>query len=242
MDKKTALVTGGTSGIGQAVAIEYARNGWDCILWYNSNIEGAKEVQACVRDLGVQCFLVSVDFTQAVEVESAIQDVASETIDSLVNNAGGYSSLIRFSELNYQALMSSMAVNFSAAFLLSAAVFDSMMGNGFGRIVNISSIAAKYGGSAYSMQYGCAKRALEGVTRTLSREGASKGVLVNTVRPGVIDTEFHRRLEKDMASRVEMIPMKRMGTCDEVAKVVYSLGSHDNTYITGQTVTVSGGE
>lgn len=111
-----------------------------------------------------------------------------------------------------------------------------------GRIVNISSIVAKYGGSANSLAYGCSKRALEGLTKILAREGAGYNILVNTIRPGVIDTVFHRKFPKDMDKRIAMIPVKRMGRPMDVAGMVYFLGSEKNNFITNQVVTVSGGE
>jgi len=133
-------------------------------------------------------------------------------------------------------------INAFVPFVISSAVFIKMKRNNFGRIVNISSIAAKYGGSAYSMHYGCSKRALEGITKTLSKEGASCNVLVNTVRPGVIDTDFHKKFPKDMQERIKIIPLKRMGQVEEVADMVFFLSSDKNTFITNQTIGVSGGE
>ncbi len=133
-------------------------------------------------------------------------------------------------------------VNVFAAIAIAGRVFPGMQERGFGRIVNISSVAAKFGGSSHSLHYGCSKRALEGLTRTLAREGAAGNVLVNTVRPGVIDTDFHKRFPKDMARRIAMIPVRRMGTPDEVADMVFFLGSGHNTFITNQTLAVSGGE
>jgi NAD(P)-dependent dehydrogenase (short-subunit alcohol dehydrogenase family) len=133
-------------------------------------------------------------------------------------------------------------VNTFAPILLTANIFMRMKEKSFGRIINISSIAAKYGGSGYSMHYGCSKLALEGLTKTLSREGAEYNVLVNTIRPGVIDTEFHKKYPKDMEKRIAMIPLKRMGTPKDVADMVYYLGSDENKFITNETIAISGGE
>ena len=119
---------------------------------------------------------------------------------------------------------------------------EEMKERAFGRIVNISSIAAKYGSSSSSMHYGCSKLALEGISKTLAREGAKDNVLVNTVRPGVIDTEFHKKFPKNMEKRISMIPAQRIGKPSEVADIVYYLGSEANTFITNETITVAGGE
>ncbi|MHC1699617.1 MAG: SDR family NAD(P)-dependent oxidoreductase [Humidesulfovibrio sp.] len=240
--KPVVLVTGATSAIGAAVSRLYAAAGWELILWYRSRPEEAEALAAELRQAGAACASERVDFADARSVEQAVQALRGRRVDALVNNAGGYAAQKRFSELSHAEIMDSLAVNFTAPFLLASALFEGMAARGFGRIVNISSVAAKYGGSAQSMQYGCAKRALEGITRTLAREGAAQNVLVNTVRPGVIDTGFHRRLGRDMEARIGLIPMRRMGTAAEVAELVHSLGSARNTYITGQTVAVSGGE
>lgn len=240
--RRTALITGATSDIGQAVARAYATGGWDLVLWHRSRDAELAALVAELEGLGARCARERVDFSDAAAVEGAVAQARGQAIDALVNNAGGYAVQKRFCDLSHTEVMESLAVNFTAPFLLAAALFEGMARRGFGRMVNISSVAAKYGGSAMSMQYGCAKRALEGVTRTLAREGAQKNVLVNTVRPGVIDTGFHRRLGRDVQARVGLIPMRRMGTAAEVAELVFYLGSVGNTYITGQTVAVSGGE
>lgn len=240
--RRVVLITGATSDIGQATARAFALDGWDLALWHRSRETELAALVAELQTLGAQCSFERVDFVDSSALEQAVQRSRSRSIDALVNNAGGYAMQKRFSELSHAEVMDSLAVNFIASFLLASALFEGMADRGFGRIVNISSVAAKYGGSSQSMQYGCAKRALEGITRTLAREGAEKNVLVNTVRPGVIDTGFHHRLGRDVAARVGLIPMRRMGTAQEVADLVHYLGSGRNSYITGQTVAVSGGE
>jgi len=241
-DLPVVLITGASSAIGAAVARRYAADGWELQLWHRSGGQRVRDLEAELEALGVRRSWTQVDFKDAPAVERAVEPLRLARVDALVNNAGGYETLEHFSTLGHAEVMESLAVNFTAPFLLAAAVFEGMAGRGAGRMVNISSVAAKYGGSAQSMQYGCAKRALEGITRTLAREGAPCGVLVNTVRPGVIDTGFHTRLGRDMAVRTERIPLGRMGTPEEVAEVAHFLGSFRNTYVTGQTIAVSGGE
>lgn len=236
------LITGATSDIGRATARAFAAGGWDLALWHRSGEAELADLVAEFLALGLLCTCKQVDFSDTLALEQAVESVRTQPIAALVNNAGGYAVQKHFSQLTHAEVMESLAMNFTAPFLLASALFEGMAERGFGRIVNISSVAAKYGGSAQSMQYGCAKRALEGITRTLAREGAQDNVLVNTVRPGVIDTGFHRRLGRDVSARVGLIPMRRMGTALEVAELVHYLGSERNTYITGQTVAVSGGE
>ncbi len=163
-------------------------------------------------------------------------------VNSLINNAGSYVVNKHFTELTMDEIIDAFKVNAISPILLASYVFQNMKENRFGRVVNISSIAAKYGGSAYSMPYGSSKRALEGLTKTLAKEGAEYDVLVNTVRPGVIDTDFHKKFPKDMKKRTALIPVKKMGIPDDVAEMVFYLGSDKNSFITNEILTVAGGE
>jgi 3-oxoacyl-[acyl-carrier protein] reductase len=147
-----------------------------------------------------------------------------------------------FDELKLEDLEKVFGVNAFAPILIISAIYQNMARRKFGRIVNISSIAAKYGGSKVSLPYGSAKMALEGLTRTIAKEGARVNVLANTIRPGVVNTEFHQKFKKNMTARIKLIPMKRMGTPEEVAELAYFLGSDKNTFITNETIAVSGGE
>ena len=243
MKKRLLMVTGGATGIGLAILRRFVQEGWDVLCHYHSNEETAKEIRDEILGLGMKCDLIQADLSTEEGIAGLVASVQNRAVDSLVNNAGAYVAQKHFAEISLAELSKSFLVNLAAPFLLSSALFPAMCARGFGRIVNISSIAAKYGGSPFSMHYGCFKRGLEGTTRTLAREGASKGVLVNTVRPGVIDTSFHKNYpKKDLNARLELIPVKRMGTAKEVAELVFYLGSEVNAYITGQTVAVSGGE
>jgi 3-oxoacyl-[acyl-carrier protein] reductase len=240
--KRTVLITGITSGIGFETAIKFAEAGWDVLGHYHSASVEAERLKGALSKFGVQCQLWQADLTSETETVALISRLDSHTVDSLINNAGSYVTHEHFTQLTAEAIMKTFAVNTVAPILFAGGLFDRMKERGFGRIVNISSIAAKYGGSSESLHYGCAKRALEGLTRTLAREGAPYNILANSVRPGVIDTEFHRRFPKDMKKRVEMIPLKRMGRAEEVAELVFYLGSDRNTFVTNETIAVAGGE
>lgn len=240
--RKLLLITGGASGIGLAILRRFVAEGWDVLCHYHSNKEKARQVQDETLALGVGCELIQADLSSEEGIGHLVNSVKSRAVDSLINNAGSYIVQKHFSKMTTADLSQSFLLNLAAPFLISSALFPAMCSRGFGRIVNISSIAAKYGGASFSMHYGCFKRGLEGSTLTLAREGAAQGVLVNTIRPGVIDTSSHQKYPKDMRARLELIPVKRMGSANEVAELVYYLGSELNTYITGQTVAVSGGE
>lgn len=236
------LITGGAAGIGLAVLRRYISAGWNVLCHYHSSEVQAETVRDECAASGADCELIRADLSNEAGIAHLLERINGKAVDCLVNNAGAYIVQKHYAELDFADLSASFAVNLAAPFLLASRVFSGMCQRGYGRIVNVSSIAAKYGGSPLSMHYGCFKRGMEGITRTLSRAGAEYGVLVNTVRPGVIDTPFHGKYPKDMQARIQMIPSKRMGSAEEVAEFIHFLGSDLNTYVTGETVAVSGGE
>lgn len=239
---RTVLITGGAVGIGRSIALKYALNDWNVICHYFSSHERASSVKHEINDIGQRCSLIQGNLSSMEDIEDFIEEIRYIKIDALINNAGGYVSEKHFTNLRYKDLLETFTLNIFAPILISSHVFINMKESNFGRIVNISSIAAKYGGSRSSLHYGCSKCALEGLTKTLAKEGADYDVLVNTIRPGVIDTNFHSKYPKDIETRIAMVPLKRIGTPEEVAEVVYFLGSEKNTYITNEVVTISGGE
>lgn len=241
-NKKTVLVTGATSGIGYEISKKFAMENWNVLCHYHSNEEKAQELKEVIVRQGVECYLLKADLSEEREIKNFAGNLKEFKIDSLINNAGTYMVSKHFSELTIDDMSKTFMVNVFAPMLLTSVIFMSMKERGFGRIVNISSIAAKYGGSSYSMHYGCSKRALEGITKTLAKEGAEYNVLVNTISPGVIDTEFHKKFPKDMSKRVQMIPLKRMGMTKDVADMAYYLGSDVNKFITNEIIAVAGGE
>lgn len=240
--KRTVFITGATSGIGIEIALEFAANGWNIVAHYYSSKASAEGLKNKIQALGRRCDLLQADLSSRDEVESLIKKSEEFNIDTLINNAGTYIAVRHFTGLSLDDIMDTFMVNAFAPILLSAKIFKHMKEKRFGRIVNISSIAAKYGGSSNSMHYGSSKRALEGITKTLAKFGAEYNVLVNTIRPGVIDTDFHKKFPKDMKARIDMIPMKRMGWPEEVADLIYYLGSDKNTFITNEVIAIAGGE
>jgi len=242
LKKRTVLITGVTGGIGSETAKLFAREGWDVAGQYSLSESKAKELAKSIDRVGARVRMFKADLSTKAGIQSLANKIKKLDIDVMINCAGTYLVDKHFSELTADEITRTFMVNTFAPMLLSSIIFKRMMENRFGRIVNISSIAAKYGGSERSLHYGCSKRALEGLTKTLARCGAGSNVLVNTLRLGVIDTDFHRKFPKDMKKRVAMIPLKKMGDVKDVAEFIYYLGSDKNTFITGETITMAGGE
>lgn len=239
---RTVFITGATSGIGSAVALKFAAEGWNVIFHFNSSGQKVEELKRKLNRLNTQFQFLKADFSSESQLRTLSAKLDALKIDSVVNNAGTYTVSRHFSELTIKNINDTFMVNSFAPMLLTTRIFMRMKERKFGRVVNISSIAAKYGGSSFSMHYGCSKLALEGLTKTLARDGAEYNVLVNTVRPGVIDTDFHRKFPKDLKKRIAMIPLRKMGVPGDIADIVYYLGSDKNSFITNETITISGGE
>lgn len=240
--KRTVLITGATGGIGKETAIRFAQEGWNIIGHYFSSEEKAKQLKKAIDKFKVNCHLFKVDFSSKKEVHSFVDRIKKFNIDSLINNAGTYILSRHFTKLTIDDITDTFMVNAFTPILLAAHIFTQMRKRHFGRVVNISSVAAKYGGSSNSLHYGCSKLALEGLTKVLAKEGAQYNLLVNTIRPGVIDTEFHQRFPKDMKKRISMIPLRRMGRAADIAEMAFYLGSDKNNFITNEVITISGGE
>jgi len=240
--KKTVLITGVTSDIGIKTALRFAEENWHIAGHYFSSGGKLEKLKKNIKNCGARSSFFKADLSLEKSVTDLVGKIKKLNIDSLINNAGTYLVNKDFTKLSVKDLVETFMVNIFAPVLISSAVFPNMKKRRFGRIVNISSIAAKYGGSNQSMHYGSSKLALEGVTKTLAKEGAKHNVLVNTIRPGVIDTGFHKKFPKDMKKRTAMIPLGRMGKPEDIADMIYFLGSEKNKFITNDTITISGGE
>jgi len=236
---KTALVTGANSGIGYSTVKLFLTNGYRVFAHFNS----APQELNSITDNNL--ILLKADFSKLNETEDLFNQVLmkTDTIDVLVNNAGLYHSVDDFSELDLEIFNKVMNVNLKSPFLLSKRFIELMKKFNRGRIINISSIGVKYGGSPNSMPYTVSKSALEAMTLSFSKEGAKYNILVNALRVGVTNTKIHNNSKgKNMKNRIEMIPLKRMAEASEIAEYILFLASEKSNFTTGSIITVAGGE
>ena len=242
---KRILVTGASSGIGAATAELLAAEGAVVGVHYHRKKAEAQKLIEKIRAAGgraegFEADLLSRD-ARARLVPEAIGRLGG--LDGLVNNAGAVIGPVPFLELDETAWSQTFLLNVESPFFLSQAAFKHMQKAGGGKIVNISSVGVKFGGSPSTLHYSAAKAALEGVSLGLAKAGAAHHVLVNVIRPGVIETPFHAiKSKNEWDARVQQIPLKRLGTPLDVARMVLFLLSPAGDFITGQVLAVSGGE
>ncbi|MBB4144659.1 SDR family oxidoreductase [Rhizobium rhizoryzae] len=246
--EKVLLVTGGSRGIGAAVALKAAEQGWSVLINYVSNAQAADAVAAKIRSLGGAAEIVQGD-TGSEDGIAAIFRAVDERfgrLDGLVNNAGVVDQTARVDEMSRERLDRMFAINVVGKIRCASEAVKRMStrhGGQGGSIVNLSSMAAVLGSPGQYVDYAAAKGAVDTFTVGLAREVAAEGVRVNAIRPGIIDTDIHASgglpdRAKDLAPSV---PMQRAGTADEVAEAVLYLLSPHASYVTGTIMNVSGG-
>lgn len=239
---KTAVVTGGSRGIGRAVCLELAKGGANVVLCYAGNESAASETVSACEALGAKALAVKCDVSDGAQVKNLMDEAvkAFGRIDILVNNAGITRDglLMMMKEEDFDAVISS---NLRGTFLCMKAVSRLMMKQRCGRIVNLSSVVGLRG-NAGQVNYAASKAGVIGMTKSLAKELASRGVTVNAVAPGFIDTDMTAAMtEAAKTATLAAIPMQRLGKPEDVAKAVAFLASDSAAYITGQVLAVDGG-
>ena len=242
---KRILVTGASSGIGASIAELLGSYGASVGVHYRSNEKGATDVADNINKQGgkAQTFQGDLlDTTVRGKLITSFVDVFGR-IDVLVNNAGAIYGSKYFLELDEESWDNTFVLTAKAPFFLAKDAFAMMKEQGGGKIINIGSISAKYGGSLQTLHYGAAKAALEAITVGLSRAGAQYNILVNTVRGGFVDTPFHQKIGRsNLEDRIKLTPLKRAGQPIDIARMVLFLASEAGDYITGEIFTVAGGD
>jgi NAD(P)-dependent dehydrogenase (short-subunit alcohol dehydrogenase family) len=238
---KTALVTGGTMGIGAAIALEIARRGGDVSICARNLGEEAQNVKQQIEALGRKCLLMQADMAQAAECARVVAETAKHfgRLDVLVHNAGG-PAFGNTDEMTPQLWEHTMALHVSANFYLAKAATPYLRQGGEGAILMISSSAGVRGVPG-AIAYATAKGALPQMARCLARDLADDNIRVNVVAPGVIRTRFHKDMteERKQHNLKNRIPLHREGTAEQVADVALMLITND--YVTGETVVIDGG-
>jgi 3-oxoacyl-[acyl-carrier protein] reductase len=243
---RVALITGGSSGIGAETARTFAQLGAAIAIGFHRNREGAFQVRDDVSKAGGKIVALEANLEEPNQGRVLVRETenALGPIDILVNNAGSLIERKPILELSDETWSRVMRLNLDSAFACSRAVASSMVARRTGSIINVVSIAGRNGGGPGASAYSTAKGGLITFTKALAKELALQGVRVNGVSPGVIDTPFHEVFSTPemIANFVKSIPMGRVGTSAEIAKVIAFLASDAASYITGETIEVNGGQ
>ena len=239
---KTAIVTGGSRGLGRAICLELAKGGANVVFCYAGNETAAQETLTACEALGAKAAAVCCDVTDAEADLTLVKTTVNlfGRVDILVNNAGITRDglLLTMKEADFDAVI---AANLKGAFLCMKAVARQMVRQRYGRIVNLSSVVGLRG-NAGQVNYAASKAGVIGMTKSLAKELAGRNITVNAVAPGFIDTDMTAALtETAKNAALGSIPMGRMGTPENVAKAVAFLADEDAGYITGQVLAVDGG-
>ena len=239
---KVALITGATRGIGRQIAVTFAKEGYDIALNYRKENEELESVKKEIEESKVQCLAIKGDVSSFEDCEEFVKQVIEKfgKIDVLVNNAGITNDmlLMRMKKEDFEQVID---VNLVGTFNVTKNVISYMLKARSGRIINISSVVG-VSGNAGQTNYSASKAGIIGFTKSLAKEVATRGILVNAVAPGFIETSMTDVLKDEVKEEIaKSIPLKHIGTAKDVANVVKFLASPDSSYITGQVLNVDGG-
>lgn len=242
-NEKTALVTGAARGIGREIAIKLAKEGYDVAINYRTMNDELEKLKSDIeKDYSVKCALVQGDVSSFEDAEKMVKDTveALGKIDVLVNNAGITKDglFMRMSKEDFEKVVD---INLMGTFNVTRNVIPLMIKQRSGRVINISSVVG-VAGNAGQTNYSASKAGIIGFTKSLAREVASRNILVNAVAPGFIATDMTSILTDAQKENINtQIPLKRMGTAEDVANLVKFLASEESSYITGQVINIDGG-
>ena len=236
---RIALVTGGTRGIGEAISIELKKAGYKVAANYGHNDDAAAEFK---KQHGIEVFKFDIaDFAACQEGVKAVEKAMGGTVEVLVNNAGitRDTAMHKMDEKKWREVI---ITNLNSCFYMTRAVIETMREKGFGRIINISSMNGQMGQFGQT-NYSASKAGVFGFTKALARESASKGITVNAVSPGYIATEMVKSVKEEIMKQiVSQIPVGRLGQPEEIARAVLFLAADQAGFITGETLSINGGQ
>lgn len=236
--KKLAVVTGGTRGIGRAIALTLKNSGFEVAVVYRNGVEQAK----ILEEMGISTFSWDVsNYDQCQDGTEKIRKRFGTDVSVLVNNAGITIDKMMH-KMDFQEWSAVINTNLNSVFNMSHAVISKMRDNGYGRIVNISSVNGLKG-QVGQVNYSAAKAGIIGFTKALAQESAAKGITVNAIAPGYIDTDMTLAIREDIREQItKTIPVGRFGKVEEIANTVLFLVGENSSFITGATICVNGGQ
>lgn len=241
-ENRTVFITGGGRGIGKEVALKFAENGYNIVTNYVSDKTDVEALKKEFEEKGIKSLIIKADVTDSEAIENLVKKAIEEfeSIDVLVNNAGITKDnlLMRMSEEEFTKVID---VNLKGTYIVTKIVSKYMMKKRQGSIINLSSVVGVVG-NAGQCNYSASKAGIIGFTKSIAKELASRNIRANAVAPGFIETDMTSVLSDEIKDNINsQIPMKRMGTPEEIANVVYFLGSEESSYITGQVINIDGG-